>query len=145
MEIEGAPKLFVIILISLMLSTFTTTYINVISGDEIESIECVLQEDESTIHCNEYEGDEEKEFLFSILPFPREELKFHFTLADGKGQMVDLSQYFESKDIRKILNCGEAFCTMELKDESKIDFLRLGRVLYLKWDKIKDTIFSVHD
>ena len=148
MEIEGVPKLFVIILISLMLSTVITTngvFIDAISGEEIESIACVLGEDQSTIHCYEYEGEEEdKEFLFSILPFPGEELKFHFALADDEGLTVDLSEYFDIKDFKNILNCEKNYCTMELKDKSEIDFLRLGRVLYLKWDNIKDIIFSVH-
>ena len=76
MDKEGIPQLFVIILISLIVSTIPMgthqMFINAISGEKIEPIKCVFQEDDNRVHCyNFLENKEDKKSvgIFFILAF----------------------------------------------------------------------------
>jgi hypothetical protein len=149
MEIEEVPGLFIIILVSLIVTTIPMDnpdiYIDTISHHEVESIKCVIQEDYKTIHCHIFNRNTGKgELFFTIKTFPENILRYHFTLPNERIKIIDLSDYMTMKGLELLVDCKKPFCSMELKDNSTMEFFWSGEVMYIKWDKMEDTLIAIH-
>jgi hypothetical protein len=149
MEIEGIQPLFIIVLISLMVTAITMdtskVYIDAISGGDIEVLECSIEEYQITIRYLDIEGDKkDEELFFSIEPNPENILEFYVTFADGEKQIINISEYLKVKDLEDLVDCKKSSCTLKLHDKSTMEFFRSGDVRYVKWDNIEDTLFAIH-